>query len=72
MEIQHPKRRYGIIDYERLMELMGVSSLEQLQQACREQIEEAIQRKRFERQSQNGAKAWRWATRLVSKPFGSN
>jgi putative transposase len=52
VEIQHPKARYGIIDYAWLMELMGVSSLEQLQQACREQIEEAIQRKLFERQSQ--------------------
>ena len=34
------------------MELRGVRSLEQLQQACREQIEEALQRKQLERQSQ--------------------
>lgn len=52
VEIQHPKARYGIIDFGRLMELMGVSRLEQLQQACREPIEEAIQRKQLERQSQ--------------------
>jgi REP-associated tyrosine transposase len=52
VEIQHPKARYGIIDYERLMELMGVSRLDQLQQACREQIEEAIQRKQLERENQ--------------------
>ena len=52
VEIQHPRARYGIIDYARLMELRGVGSLEQLQQACREQIEEAIQRKQLERQSQ--------------------
>ncbi|MBZ5535370.1 MAG: transposase [Acidobacteriia bacterium] len=51
VEIQHPQARYGIIDYERLMELMGVRRLDQLQQACREQIEEALQRKQLERQS---------------------
>jgi putative transposase len=58
VEIQHPKVRYGIIDYGRLMELMGVRRLDQLQQACREQIEEALQRKQLERQSQ-------WSESLV-------
>jgi putative transposase len=38
VEIQHPKVRYGDVDYERLMELMGVSKLEQLQQVCRQQV----------------------------------
>jgi len=52
VEIQHPEARYEIIDYRRLMQLMGVSRLEQLQQACREQIEEALQWKQLERQSQ--------------------
>ena len=37
VEIQHPKARYGVIDNERLMELMGVGGMEQLKQACREQ-----------------------------------
>ncbi len=58
VEIQDPKARYGIIDYGRLMELMGVRRLDQLQQACREQIEEALQRKQLERQSQ-------WSESLV-------
>jgi REP-associated tyrosine transposase len=52
VEIQHPKAWYGIIDYEGLMELMGARRLDQLQQACREQIEEAIQRKQLQRESQ--------------------
>jgi putative transposase len=43
VEIQHPGARYGIIDYERLMELMGVGGMEQLKQACREQVEAAIE-----------------------------
>jgi len=58
VEIQHPKDRYGIIDYERLMELMGVSGLEQLQQACREQVEAAIGQRQLERQS-------RWSESLA-------
>jgi putative transposase len=50
-EIQHPKARYRIIDYEHLMELVGVSCQEHLQQACREQAEAAIEQKQFGRQS---------------------
>jgi putative transposase len=52
LEIQHPRARYGIIDYERLMELMGVSGLEQLKQACRAQVEAAIEHKQLHRESQ--------------------
>jgi putative transposase len=49
VEIQHSKARYGIVDNERLMELMGVSKLEQLQQASRsgfrpEQLQRQSQR----------------------------
>lgn len=52
VEIQHPKARYGIINFDRLMELMSVRDMEQLQQACRQQVETAIEGKRLERQSQ--------------------
>ena len=34
------------------MGLMGVSGLKQLKQACREQVEKAIEQKQFQRQSQ--------------------
>jgi hypothetical protein len=40
------------------MELIGLGSLEQLQQACRKEVEEAIEQKQFERRSQ-------WAERLA-------
>ncbi|MBZ5653598.1 MAG: hypothetical protein LAO18_24320, partial [Acidobacteriia bacterium] len=36
----------------RLMELMGVRGMEQLKQACREQVEAAIEQKQLQRQSQ--------------------
>jgi putative transposase len=51
VEIQHPKARYGIINFERLMELMQVDGMEGLQQACRQQVETLITQKTLERQS---------------------
>ncbi len=51
VEIQHPKAYYRIIDYEQLMELMGVSCQEHLQQACRAQVEAAIEPKQLGGQS---------------------
>jgi putative transposase len=52
LEIQHPKARYRIIDYEQLMELMGTRDIAQLQQDCRQQIEAELTEMSLERQSQ--------------------
>ncbi len=52
VEIQHPKLRYGIIDHELLMGLLGVNSQASLQEACRLRVAEALERKLLLRESQ--------------------
>ena len=51
LEIQHARARYRIIDFDKLMEFMGVGSLSQLQEACQMQVEAALGRRQLERQS---------------------
>lgn len=55
-EIQHPPARYRVIDYPALMNLLGISSFQQLQLAHRHWIAEALKAepaKRDERWSQS-------------------
>ena len=42
-EIQHPRARKGIIDFDRLMGLLGFGTYEQLKQAHRKWVDSAIQ-----------------------------
>ena len=41
-DIQSPRQRYSIIDYQRLISLLQMKDLEELQESCRNIIEEAI------------------------------
>ncbi len=51
VELQQPKRRYGLMDFERVMELLGVSCLAHLQQACREQVEVRLTQRELAREA---------------------
>jgi len=41
-EIQNPRQRYAIIDYRRLISLLQMKDLEELQKSCRNRIEQAL------------------------------
>ena len=43
-EIQNPKERYAIINYERLAELLGIESLDILKEVHRKWIQESLQK----------------------------
>jgi len=51
VEIQHARARYRIIDFDKLMELMGVGCLSQLQEGCQMQAEATLGRRQLARQS---------------------
>jgi REP-associated tyrosine transposase len=50
-EIQNPKQRYGIIDYERLIELLRMKNLAGVQESCKGRVEEALRREEQCRQT---------------------
>jgi len=41
-EIQNPRQRYSLIDYERLISLLQMKDLDELQESCRNRIEESL------------------------------
>ena len=41
-EIQNPRKRYALIDYQRLVPFLQMRGLESLQESCRNRIEEAL------------------------------
>jgi len=41
-EIQNPRNRYAIIDYKRLVSLLQMRDLKEVQESCRNRIEEAL------------------------------
>lgn len=41
-EIQNPRKRYALIDYQRLISFLQMRDLESLQESCRNRIEEAL------------------------------
>ena len=49
--IQNPKQRYGIIDYERLIELLRMKHLAGVQGSCKGRVEEALRREEQCRQA---------------------
>jgi putative transposase len=50
-EIQNPKQQYGIIDYPRLITVLGMKTLGGVQESCKERVEEALCRKEQCRQA---------------------
>ncbi len=44
-EIQKPRQRYAIIDYQRLISLLQMNDLEELQKSCRNRIDQALMTK---------------------------
>jgi hypothetical protein len=40
--LQNPKQRYGIVDYERLIELLRMKKLAGVQESCNGRVEEAL------------------------------
>ncbi len=51
-EIQNPRERFRIVDWEQLMLMVNASSMEELQRVCRRQVEEALIKKELDRQAQ--------------------
>lgn len=49
-EIQNPRLRYSIIDYESLMDLFNCQSMDELKKVYREWVEEALEKQSRERQ----------------------
>jgi putative transposase len=41
-EIQNPRRRYSLIDYQRLIPLLQMKDIEDLQASCKKRVDEAI------------------------------
>ena len=41
-EIQNPKQRYSLIDYSRLISLLQVRNIHDLQEACQRRVEESL------------------------------
>ena len=50
-EIMHPRQRYTIIDYASIMKILGVDTMEQLQDLQQEWIKDTLKRKSLERES---------------------
>ncbi len=50
-EVQSPRKRYGLIDHGRLMDLLHISSMDMLQRSREEWIEEALKAKAHSRDS---------------------
>ncbi len=42
-EIQSPRKRYRLIDYDRLRELLGIDTIEDLRTACHQWVENALE-----------------------------
>jgi len=63
-EIQNPRQRYGIIDYQRLVTLLQVRDLQGVQETCGHAIEEALGSKNQVRESK-----WSEAIAVGSKRF---
>ena len=50
-EIQNPRQRYAIIDYQRLISLLQMKDLEDLQESCTKRIEQALLSGQHQRES---------------------
>ena len=41
-EIQNPRQRYALIDYQRLISLLQMKDLSELQESCRKSVEQSL------------------------------
>jgi REP element-mobilizing transposase RayT len=51
-EIQNPRQRYSLVDYNSLIDLFNMGSMDELKKSYREWVEEALEKKGRERQPQ--------------------
>jgi hypothetical protein len=63
-EIQEPRQRYALIDYQRLMDLLHISTFDDLRNSHKKWVEEIIKRKTFIRD-----KKWSKSIAVGSKEF---
>ena len=63
-EIQEPRQRYALIDYQRLMDLLHISTVDDLRDSHKKWVEEIIKRKNFIRD-----KKWSQSIAVGSKGF---
>lgn len=66
-EIQNPKKRYSIIDYATLMEILNFNTINELQKAYKEWIEDALENNANIRESK-----WTESIAVGSKTFVEN
>jgi len=63
-EIQNPRKRYGLIDYQRLVAFLQMRDLDELQESCRNWIDDAIGSQNCNRESK-----WTESIAVGSKRF---
>ena len=63
-EIQNPRQRYSLIDYDRLIPLLQMSDIEELQESCRKMVEEDLAKSKQSRDSK-----WTESVAVGSKVF---
>jgi putative transposase len=63
-EIQNPRQRYSLIDYQRLISLLQMKDLDELQESCKKRIEETLVSEKRARESK-----WTESVAVGSKSF---
>jgi putative transposase len=63
-EIQNPRQRYSLIDYPRVISLLQMRDLDDLQKSCKNRIDETLDSEKQSRESK-----WTESVAVGSKPF---
>jgi len=63
-EIQSPRQRYSIIDYQTLISFLQMKDLEELQESCKNRVEQALQSREKAREPK-----WNESVAVGNKPF---
>lgn len=63
-EIQNPRQRYSLIDYRRLISLLQMKDKDDLQQSCKNRIDDALESEKLSRESE-----WTESVAVGSKSF---
>ncbi len=66
-EIQKPRQRYALIDYKRLMDLLHISTVDDLRNSHKKWVEEILKTKNYVRESK-----WSQSIAVGSKSFVEN
>jgi putative transposase len=69
-EIQNPRKRKGIIDFDRLTGLLGFDTYEQLKNAHSKWIDSAIQDERAVNESNDRDEKWLQSIAVGSEAYG--